>query len=129
MPENHPLLCDGAVKASEGEGDLSSCAAKMGDGAMGVGVSGIVEWNSSSPLVVAAVFTAVLERREGLIYAHFNMTANTSSPVSSLSGAPARRERKKEREERVMAADMLMTTKCHGDGPRRTCGDSWDSNF
>ena len=77
---------------------MSSCAAKMGDGAMGVGVSGIVEWNSSSPLVVAAVFTAVLERgRGGLIYAHFNMTANTSSPVSSLSGAPARRERKKER--------------------------------
>ena len=98
--ENHPLPWDGVVKESEGEGDLSSCAAKMGDGAMGVGVSGIVEWNSSSPLAVAAVFTAVLGRereREGLIYAHFNMTANTSSPVSSLSGAPARRERKKER--------------------------------
>ena len=77
---------------------MSSCAAKMGDGAMGVGVSGIVEWNSSSPLAVAAVFTAVLERgRGGLIYAHFDMTANTSSPVSAAPQHSRERERERER--------------------------------
>ena len=47
MPENHPLLCDGAVKASEGEGDLSSCAAKMGDGQMGVGME-LLKWSVGS---------------------------------------------------------------------------------
>ena len=65
------------------------------------------------PVVVVAVFTAVLGR-EGLIYAHFDMTANTSSPVSAAPLHSAEKERKTG--ERVMAADMLMRTKCQGNG-------------
>ena len=49
------------------------------------------------PVVVVAVFTAVLGR-EGLIYAHFDMTANTSSPVSAAPQHSRERERERERE-------------------------------
>ena len=84
---------------------------------------------SPSGRVVVVVFTAVLgrERGGGLIYAHFNMTANTSSPVSAAPLHSAEKERKTG--ERVMAADMLMRTKCQGDRPSRTCSDNLASNI
>ena len=84
------------------------------------------------PLVVASSWWFLRRfwaEREGggLIYAHFNMTANTSSPVSAAPLHSAEKERKTG--ERVMAADMLMRTKCQGDRPSRTCSDNLAFNI
>ena len=77
--------------------------------------------------MVVAVFTAVLGR-EGLIYAHFDMTANTSSPVSAAPQHSREREREREREKGKgdgsrYANEDKMPGQWQSIGPCTTCSD------